>query len=411
MSKLVPLPQILSDPLEAVLAQVAVRIQLPPSRYQQAVERYRTISEWLEREGSPLKDRISRLYPQGSMAIRAIIASGTSDDNYDIDIVAELMLGAGMPARDVLDLLFDAIRGDPGSRYHAMAKRRSRCVTVYYADGMHLDVTPVVLEPHRAPRTSYLFHDDPDEPNQSGMTLLMNAWGFCEWFKLRSQDETEFAAAFSGLARAQDAIAEAETEPVDPQEDPAAKSTDVVSLQLIKRFRNLKFEGRDMRMPPSVLLSKWVAEAAANRNSLLGALSHHVEQIRKRIAIAESRGLLVSEYNPTCRDDCFTDRWPLNRTAQRLFLSDLVELQHALAGLRSGRLTIEEMQKVLAMLFGETHVRSAVAAVQSSVGTETRAGRTRHKLGSGILIGSSVAPKTARTARRNTNYGGRIEES
>ena len=411
MSRIVPPLQILSDPLEAILAQVAVRIQLPPSRYQQAVERYRAISEWLEREGSPLKDRIARLYPQGSMAIRAIIASGTSDGNYDIDIVAELILRAGLPPKDVLDLLYGAIRGDPGSRYHAMAKRRSRCVTVYYADGMHLDVTPVVLEPQRAPRTSYLFHDDPDEPEEPSTTLLMNAWGFCESFKLRAQDETQFPAAFAKLARAQDVFAEADTEPVDPQEDPAAKSTDVVSLQFIKRFRNLRYEGREMRMPPSVLLSKWVADGAIHRDSLLSALRHHVERIRKRIAMAESRGLLVSECNPTCDDDCFTDRWPLNRAAQRLFLSDLVELQRALAELRSGKQSIADMQELLVMLFGETHVRSAVEVVQSSVGGETRAGRTRHKLGGGILMGSGATSSAARTARRSTNYGGWIEES
>ena len=400
-----------SDPLDAILAEVAIRIQLPPSKYRLAVERYRAISAWLEREDSPLKDRIVRLYPQGSMAIRATIASGVSDGNYDIDIVAELMLSAGVKPEEVLDLLFEVIRGEPGSRYYEMVKRRSRCVTVFYADGMHLDVTPVVLEPQHPPRTSYLFHDDPDKPGEPGMTLLMNAWGFCDWFKVRTGDGERFVETFAELARSRDAHAEADTEPVDPQEDPARKSSDVVSLQFIKRNRNLRFEGREGRMPPSVLLSKWVADDAMGHDSLMDAIEHHVERIRRRIVRAESRGMLVSECNPACDRDCFTDRWPLTHAAQRLYLSDLVRFQQALAELRSGELSINEIQKRLVDLFGETHVRSAIEAVQNSVGNETQAGRTQHKPGGGILIGGAVAPGTGRTARRNTNYGGQIETS
>ncbi|MYH15984.1 MAG: nucleotidyltransferase [Gammaproteobacteria bacterium] len=400
-----------SDPLDAILAEVAVRIQLPPSKYWLAVERYRKISEWLEREGSPLKDRIARLYPQGSMAIRATIASGVSDGNYDIDIIAELMLAVGVKPQEVLDLLFKAIRGEAGSRYHAMVKRRSRCVAVFYADGMHLDVTPVVLEPRLAPRTSFLFHDDPDEPTETGMTLLMNAWGFCQWFKGRTEDGKPFSDSFAELARSHDAYAEAEKEPVDPQEDPARKSSDVVALQFMKRNRNLRFEGREGRMPSSVLLSKWVGDDAIDHDSLMGALEHHVERIRRRIAIAESRGMLVSEFNPACDQDCFTDRWPLSRAEQQLYLSDLIGFRKALLELRSGELSIDRIQKLLIELFGETHVRSAVEAVQGSVGSETQAGNTGHKPGGGIVIGGAAAPGTGRSAKPNTNYGGPIELS
>ena len=48
-------------------------VQLSPSRYQQATERYQTVADWLERDGSPLKGKVAQLYPQGSMAIGAAI--------------------------------------------------------------------------------------------------------------------------------------------------------------------------------------------------------------------------------------------------------------------------------------------------------------------------------------------------
>jgi len=54
---------------DILLADVAVRIQLPPSLYDVAAGRYETIQKWIEREGSPLAGRVIRFYPQGSMAI------------------------------------------------------------------------------------------------------------------------------------------------------------------------------------------------------------------------------------------------------------------------------------------------------------------------------------------------------
>ena len=61
--------QPLTEPVDLLLADVAIRVQLSRTDYGKAVERYETINEWIEREDSPLKDRVHLFYPQGSMAI------------------------------------------------------------------------------------------------------------------------------------------------------------------------------------------------------------------------------------------------------------------------------------------------------------------------------------------------------
>jgi hypothetical protein len=65
------------------------------------------------------------------MAIRATILSRKRTDGFDIDIVAELILPPETSPAVVLDLLFEAINGPPGSRFHGKVERRTRCVTVY----------------------------------------------------------------------------------------------------------------------------------------------------------------------------------------------------------------------------------------------------------------------------------------
>ena len=149
---------------EILLAETAIRIELPPSQHRLAVDRYEAVSKHIERSDSPLNGRVIWFYPQGSMAIRATIKSRRRADGFDIDIVSELVLSPNTPpACGALDLLFEAINGPPDSMYHGMVERQTRCVTVQYADGMHLDITPSELLDERDPRRSHIFHAKPEE--------------------------------------------------------------------------------------------------------------------------------------------------------------------------------------------------------------------------------------------------------
>ncbi len=75
--------------LDTLLTNVAHKIQLAPSQYAVAVDRYSIMEKWLQRDGSELAPYFKRLYPQGSMAIGATIASKLKNDEFDIDIIAE----------------------------------------------------------------------------------------------------------------------------------------------------------------------------------------------------------------------------------------------------------------------------------------------------------------------------------
>ena len=88
---------------ELLLAETAIRIELPPSLRRKAIERYGAVRNHIEREGSPLENLVVCFYPQGSMAIRATIRARRRDDGYDIDIVAELDLPADTSPGAALD--------------------------------------------------------------------------------------------------------------------------------------------------------------------------------------------------------------------------------------------------------------------------------------------------------------------
>ena len=190
----------LTDPVDLLLADVAIRVQLSRTEYGKAVDRYETINKWIERDGSPLKDRVQLFYAQGSMAIGATIASKMRTDEFDIDIVAQLELPPGISPKQALDLLFEAIRGEPGSKYHSMTERRTRCVTVKYADGMHLDVTPMVRMQHTPERQSIIFHHRAEAPQEPSYPLVANPYGFAQWFKFNTPNDQAFADIFEKRA-------------------------------------------------------------------------------------------------------------------------------------------------------------------------------------------------------------------
>ena len=142
------------------MADIAVNIQLPPSLFEKATGRYEAVRDYAQRDGSPLRGRILRFYPQGSMSIDATISNRGTDDEYDLDIVAELDIDPASEPDAVLDVLADALDGYPTSE---KVDRQTRCVTLRYADRMHLDVTPAARLPGTVERESHIFHASPDE--------------------------------------------------------------------------------------------------------------------------------------------------------------------------------------------------------------------------------------------------------
>ena len=394
---------------EELLIRTAIRIELPPSLHALAVDRYEAVRKHIEREGSPLKNRVRLFYPQGSMAIRATIRSRRRADGYDIDIVAELMIPYWMPPAMVLDLLFEAINGERGSRYHGKVKRQTRCVTVEYEDGMHLDVTPSLLLDPATLRLSHIFHAKPEEPEHLHGCFVMNSFAFVEHVNVRTPIDLEFRRRYAGevkrygdAARQIRADADVVDVPAHAVED-GGKSATIVGLQLLKRNRNERYRRRPQRMPPSVVISKFAIDVARPGCMLVEAVDAISAHTLEQLQMANRAGRLVDVRNPKCENDCFTDRWPENAAAQRQYIDDLIQFRAQFEALVSGQLSLSAMRDLLAHMFGEGPAQSAVDDLAATQGRAIQAATRRIGTGrGGLSIPSAVAAPailTAGTAR------------
>ncbi len=389
---------------DILLADIAIRVQLSPTQHRLATERYKTLDQWIQREDSPLHGRVEATYAQGSMSIGATINSRVTDDEFDIDAMTQLRLPVDTEADLVLDSLFDAVRGEKGSRYSECTSRRSRCVTVSYSDGMHVDLTPAIRQVGTPRRQSLIFEHKRSHRSDAGSSLIANPFGFAEWFKGKLPDDHDFSRWFTDRVEAHEASVLA-AQPVPPPEGVDQKSRAVVALQLLKRWRNVQHEERAGRRPPSVVLSKLVAEnaveAASRGPGLLPVLLCLARAILRDLDCAQSRRQCIHVANPVCPEDILTDRWPGNLKAQEAFISDL---KNFVAGLRAFQRSpdLEERRKILVRLFGEAPALKAIephsrAIPRGPVGVTSTGG---------IIVGAAVAANAdCRTVPHHTFHG------
>lgn len=405
-------PSHLTEPTDILLADVAIRIQLRPTHYNMAVERYQKICKLIERGNSPLKDRVDLFYPQGSMAIGATIASKLKTDEFDIDIAAQLDLPEYVSPNEPLDLLFEAIRGEPGARYYRMTKRKPRCITVSYSDKMHLDVTPLIRREDTPERESWIFNYRPEAPSESGKSIT-NSYGFADWFMDNTPLDQDFANLFEKRASEYErmvVLAEAEREPVPQHEPPFRKSKAVLALQLLKRWRNVQYDERSQRRPPSILLSKLVADAANHTDRLSEELLLQARHMLSKFQNWHNAGCLIQVTNPVCKEDVLTDRWPETLQDQGLFISDLENLVVQVEKLVSG-CDLGEMQEIMVKLFGEMPTTDVFQAFNERMGAQVRTGQSRHRRDTGSLIvpattaTSVTVPSSATKTKKHTFYG------
>lgn len=368
-----------SGVVDALLLEIAKRIQLSPTNYQLAVDRYQTMNAHLNRQDSPLRGLVARLYPQGSMAIGSVISSKFENDEFDIDIVAELAIRADTSPSRVLDTLFHTLNGEKGSLYHGKVKRCSRCVQVQYSE-MHLDITPAVLLDWKPDRTSYIFHANEKEPPSEHYPVVANPWGFAQWFQGKMPESVEYLNAFGKRG----------SDPVPDFEAVNSKARPLIALQLLKRWRNKVYDQREGRMPPSVMMSCLIAGNAGHRPSLFDELVAQSQYLLQYFSDHTRQGKLVRVENPACPgEDIFTDRWPENMDAQYTFTRDLESLNNKLAQLSKNR-TVEGCRTIMADLFGEKPTLAAIQTFAERFGGQAHAGGLQHHGKSGaVALGAS----------------------
>ncbi|CAN0166385.1 unnamed protein product, partial [Chrysoparadoxa australica] len=128
------------------LEDIAAALDIPPSRLDEAKERYESIGAWLDRDGSSLSGLTPAISPQGSILLGTVIRPLTDREEYDIDLVCQLSVAKSAVTQKQLK---EAVGREVAlyAEAHNMSnapKEGRRCWTLVYAKDaqFHMDILP-----------------------------------------------------------------------------------------------------------------------------------------------------------------------------------------------------------------------------------------------------------------------------
>ena len=400
------------DPVDRFLAEIALSLQLPPSLHAKAGERYEAVRQKLEQHPN-FQGMIEHFYPQGSMSIDATISTKGTDDEYDLDIVAQL--GGRFKEMEPLQILTEL---EAGLKDYPVQKvlRQTRCVTLKYADKMHLDITPTLRLDNSPERESVIAHAKGPQRQAKDTFVDMNAYAFAEWYKQRTPMEQRFAKAFHGRWMALDEAyrAEAEVDDVPEQTNFIVKNTATLALQLLKRFRNIRYADYEGgRTPPSVVLSFYAGMAAQPNTPLATMLTRIANFLVRDIRQASLWGKPLHVANPQCQNDVLTDRWPEAIEQQNEFATHLEDLVKGLEVVRSKTLNPAAISDWMRGNFGEQVVSKAADRIAKKMGMTVKSAEQQYTRKGRVLLPASCgglvsAVNSSAPASAHTFYGVKI---
>ena len=338
--------------LDQLLMDIAHKVQLSAGAYDRAVDRYNRIAAYIGSANSSLSALNPLIYPQGSFRVGSVISAHDDTEDYDIDLLLELDIPADSDPAAVLDLVQADLNSAKGVFQFSECRPKRRCVTIEYSD-MHLDITPAVRVGGTTPRIVSIFDTHPERANHS----IANPEGFARWFE----------AAVMPAEFLQERLLKADAIPVPAQKPIEQKPERLLTVQLLKRFRDVMVDAKGYERCPSVLLSKIAAEAPKGEGlfrDLVSASSHIANAITD---------IPPPVTNPSCQQDDFSDRWPAGTGAEWSFRSDLLELVGKLQSL-AGPGPLTQKQRTLELLFGERATRSAFDELSKRAGAQSAQG-------------------------------------
>jgi hypothetical protein len=304
-----------ADALE-YLERLAEELDVPPSRYEEAKRRYKSVGEWLGRDESMLKDFDPDVYVQGSFRLGIPIKPVSEDEHYDVDLVCEMKAaGKHLSQRQLKEMLGHEMR--LYARAHGMKEvgESRRCWTLEYADGaqFHLDALPAIPDGEGMRRLLEVrgFSSDWTETaiaitdNEHPLyDVACDAWphsnprGYTKWF--RSRMKVTFDARRGALAL--EAKASIEDIPSYRVKTPLQQA-----VQLLKRHRDLMFVDDPENKPISIILTTLAGQAYQNEPTVAQALASILRRMGSFIR-QDAQGNAVI-LNPTDPAENFADRW------------------------------------------------------------------------------------------------------
>jgi hypothetical protein len=191
--------------------------------------------------------------------------------------------------KDLKEKVGDRLRAGP-HLYEALEACR-RCWTLSYSTKFHLDVLPAIPDEEGGPAHILLTDRDLRDWQHS------NPIGYAGWF---------FERMRVPLRAAREAFAKARNASIDDVPEWRVRTPLQRAVQLLKRHRDIYFEGQDENRPVSIIITTLAAHAYRQEVDVYAAFANIVLTMDRYV---ERRGDRWWVANPAQPQENFADKW------------------------------------------------------------------------------------------------------
>lgn len=170
---------------QKILESIIEQIELPDRAYEQAVERYEALQDWVKKPTSKLAGYDPHVFVQGSFALGTAIKPVDPNDDYDLDLSTKLRTGVTQEANSQEQL--KTLLGEELAAYakangfNEGPESKRRCWRLNYSDsthgkiGFHMDVVPGIPEKADRSRRRVLLMEQRQMTRQLAESLVKTA--------------------------------------------------------------------------------------------------------------------------------------------------------------------------------------------------------------------------------------------
>jgi len=385
-----------------VLNGLAEAIDIGQTKYDDAVERYKSLGRHLDRDGSTIKHLGPLISPQGSFLLGLVNRPWDDTEVYDLDLVCRLTASRNNVSQAELKKLVGGEVVSYANR-HGMEKPEDhrRCWRLNYAESalFHMDILPAIpdAEGYRRRLNEAGYGELARSQDLTGHALAItdklhpryreihpdwyqsNPTGYAAWFRQRMA----VRAAHTGLLLERQLV----TASVDEVPDAKLKTPLQKVIQLLKRHRDFMFRDDLDDKPISIIITTLAAHSYNGQSSISDALEVVLRGMDDHI---QNRNGVAWVANPVNPAENFADKWaetPAKRANFDRWL-DAARRDFALYLKGSSFLKLPQQLKES---FGQR-------AVSEALGPETVAAPAVHRPSQGDRV--AAAAEAARTNRQ-----------
>ncbi len=373
----------LSNQIDDLLYRICEKLELTPSQFHKAEQRYEGLGKWLSDEKAILGPAQPLIYPQGSAKIGTTVKPLTFNE-FDIDLICELQLDARRyTPSTILKLVLERLTAHDTYK-GLLVPGTNRCIRLKYADEFHLDIVPAVPA-QNGDMTSILIPD-----REANSWIPTNPKGYASWFEKQAAKRLILEKAVR-------------VEPLPVQQNGDEKSPLKKAVQLMKRNRDLCFDSaRQKKIPKSIILTTLAGDNYDGNQSTGMTFQLVLSSIIDSILSSGNRRLVV--LNPVLQCEDLSEAWASDPEAHRMFVDWIRDLSDHWTSL-SIKKSMPEISDLLGQLFGEDITHQAIRE-QTEIISKARESDLLKTIGPSASLAIPRGGENAGTPiRRNTFFG------